>query len=593
MRQIRLGLVFCLLGAACDEAPPPPVTMRRDAGPCELRVESCDGVDNDCNGAIDDTGIPEFCDGVDDDCDDRIDEGACAELGVPGGTGWILAPTSSGVIVADDGSLTLEPPRVDIVQPALWIANTDEGSVSRLDPMTGRETARYASVDVTSGLPEGRENLPSRTAIDQRLDAYVANRAFGRQASVTKIAGSLERCVDRDLDGIVETSSDLDGNGTISLEPALGEYLGPSDECLLWTVAVGSADGIARALAVGLAGPDGEAGDVWVGLFNEQTVLVLSHETGAQIASVPIGLNPYGAVAGADGRIWLTSGPARSGALVSVDPSTFAVERIPLPAGVGTYGISLDGLGRVILAAQSNGRTPWHGVAAYDPGSDRWSQSPDLHVSTSMPNPLRGISASADAVWLAGRTPSEESALYELSVADLSLVHAHTIRGADEIVGVGVAFDGRIWGIAKGSDAAYRLDRTTGVIDSFDVGHAPYTYSDFTGFGLNGLLGATGLHRVVVEGCDGAVWTGLRVDADIPENTAVQLSVRSAETVPGLAAAPWVGVFHPPSPSLAVSPGPIPAGRLLEISLRLTSTALGVVPRVRAITAMARCDSVG
>jgi hypothetical protein len=35
--------------------------------------------------------------------------------------------------------------------------------------------------------------------------------------------------------------SDSDGNGTISLEPALGKYLGPSDERLLWTVNVGGA----------------------------------------------------------------------------------------------------------------------------------------------------------------------------------------------------------------------------------------------------------------------------------------------------------------------------------------------------------------
>jgi hypothetical protein len=388
---------------------------------------------------------------------------------------------------------------------------------------------------------------------------------------------------------MLETSEDLDEDGTISSDPALGELLGPEDECVLWTVAVGASDAIARALTIGLTGAEGEPGTVWVGLYNEQVALALSPENGAQIASVPLGLSPYGAVAGPDGRIWMTSGPGGADFIVAIDPDTYAVERVPLPDNVVTYGIAVDGLGRILVAGEWARR--WRGVAAYDPVTDRWAQSGTLPAS---PNryAVRGIAASARSIWVAGRSVTEDGVLFELDVRDLSLIEAHALRGAVDLVGVGVSFDGAVWGIAKGSDRAYRLDRATETVTSFPVGETPYTYSDFTGFGLNGILGASGEHRVVLEGCRNTVWTGLALDADIPEDTRVRLRVRTADTRDALESAAWVGAFEPPTPSLALPPGPVPASRYLEVSLELSSTTPGVVPRIFGLTASGRCDGV-
>jgi len=81
------------------------------------------------------------------------------------------------------------------------------------------------------------------------------------------------------------------------------------------------------------------------------------------------------------------------------------------------------------------------------------------------------------------------------------------------------------------------------------------------------------------------VWTGLSLDADIPDDTTVGLRVRSAETREALDAQVWRGPFEPPSPSLGLPPGPVPAGRFLEISLRLSQTTPGPLPRLSSATA--------
>ncbi len=64
-----------------------PVDGGRDGGPdvgrdagfdaCMPEAETCNGIDDDCDGIIDNgfSGTPETCDGVDEDCDGTVDEG--------------------------------------------------------------------------------------------------------------------------------------------------------------------------------------------------------------------------------------------------------------------------------------------------------------------------------------------------------------------------------------------------------------------------------------------------------------------------------------------------------------------------------------
>ena len=178
------------------------------------------------------------------------------------GESWEAITTeSSGVESGPNGELQLGQTRTE--SSFGWIANTEFATITKLDLNTGGQIAEYDSalLDGTNGarppgemcindpMRPGQGNCPSRTAVDLRGAVYVANRAFDHQATVTKIAGREEDCVDRDGDGVIRTSRDLNSNGQIDSDN--GEFLGQEDECLLWTVDVGGpSGGVARAVAV-------------------------------------------------------------------------------------------------------------------------------------------------------------------------------------------------------------------------------------------------------------------------------------------------------------------------------------------------------
>lgn len=576
-------------------------------------VGACDGDCNDADPRVSPHAV-ETCNDRDDDCDGQIDEGVrsacndcrpgCRRQPVPErGATWDLS-SAEGLARDPSGALVLSSSRAE--SHDAWIANYRFGTVTRIDTRTGRQLGEYDSVllDGTNGAaPPGQEceveraggNCPSRTAVDRRGNVYVANRAFFGQATVTKIAALREDCVDRDGDGAIATSSDRDGDGIIE-RSVPGEFLGQRDECLLWTVDVGRRNAVARAIAVDARG------HVWVGLYEAREALELDPESGRVLGTVHLGsLQPYGAAASHDGRVWMTG--VANGALVAIDTVTRRVVETAMVGSPdrcsGSYGIAVGPDGIVWLAGFL---CPW--IYAYDPRT-RATRAFDLPRS----GVTRGIAVDADGVvYVASSheylrftprgTIDASPPLARVTIVDPRARPARVeILGTREAplpgagsTGVGLA-DGHLWLVNQDSSTVTRIHLATREVREFSTGTAPYTYSDFTGYALRTFVSPNGTLRTVLAGCTVGPTAWERVDwsADVPPGTSVSLRIRTASTPEGLRDARWVGPFRSRPTDLALPPGPVESERFAELELSLDSGGTDRSPRVEELVVQYHC----
>ena len=153
------------LGNACDDGDECTADTCSEANGCTHTPTDRDG-DSDgvtsCGGDCDDTngsvfpGADELCDGVDNNCDGAIDEGVISECGDcrPGcqvldvprevGGAWAQSNTEfNGVDVGGDGSLRLTSTRMD--RRFASIANGGDATLTKIDLTTGAQVAEFDS----------------------------------------------------------------------------------------------------------------------------------------------------------------------------------------------------------------------------------------------------------------------------------------------------------------------------------------------------------------------------------------------------------------------------------------------------------------
>ncbi|MSP59621.1 MAG: hypothetical protein EXR72_04625 [Myxococcales bacterium] len=458
---------------------------------------------------------------------------------------------SSGVKNDQNGGLIIDPGNFGSTnQPIIWVANSQEGTVSKIETRNMKEVGRYRTGP--GGSPD-----PSRTTVGLSGDVVVANR-FGHSA--TKIAADSGRCMDKNGDGKIDTST---GSGDVK---PWGQ-----DECVLWNTPFPNGS-IARAAAydaeVGMDGDDSST--VWIGLYALQQMRQLDSKTGKELATVDVSpIHPYGAAIDKDGNVWVWGG-----GVVKIDKQ-HKVTKIPNPPCA--YGIACDPQGRVWVSGQGC-------VARWTPAQNKWD-------SINIGGFNRGLAVDAKgSVWVA----DTNFGVHQIDTNTLQS-KKNIGLGSSNFVGMAIDFDGMVWTVSQGSSKATKIDPANYQTTPISVGNGPYTYSDMTGFQLRNAAAPFGKYRHVFQGCaKDAKFLSLSWKAMLPPGTTVVVKGRVGANAAALAAAPWV--------LLATSPpdvGPVNLeqvfgnkmniGALFETEVTLKSLSPDSTPILQSLTLVMSC----
>jgi len=590
--DLRVTVAHCgRCGNACVTANGTPGCS---AGACT--VASCMAPFRDCdsnpsNGCEND--IRNTCGGCDLECRDRTVGVGGAPFDGAGQRGTASSP-ATGLIVSGMSTTT----NLDF----LWVVNTGESTIGKWDAAGQREVARYR-VGLSSGECRGLCcynngcNMPSRVVVDGNGDAYVASRGFATQGSVTKLAAERVNCIDRNGNGMIDTSS-----GPTDVRP-YGQ-----DECVLWTTNVGPSNAVLRSIATDRGDTANPFGYIWVGGYNTRAAYRLNPRTGATLGTYPLSVNPYAMVVTRDGRLWV--GTLENGALQSVDTIGLTVGPVvPYPLArrisscAGAYGMTSDGRGRVWLAGWS-----CRDAIAYDPALNSWTRVDTTGYVTGTGTSGRGITIGADGrVWMTYATPGDSLSGGLLYWDSNAFVAGGTIPGSaitrvpmpgnfNGPSAVGVDRVGNVWlahYLAPSALIRYSPETNSSVV-LFGANQV-YSYSDFTG-SVRRVSIAQGTYEETIDlGCDAPLLTTFTWNSTTPAGTTISFAARSASTTGALGAATPVTLALAPrdtSPTNAaaafVAAGVAPA-RHFRLTISMQAAESGGTPVLQSFNLGWRC----
>ncbi len=404
--------------------------------------------------------------------------------------------------------------------PFIWVPN-NEGTISKVDTETGNELGRYRIAPFSNCSP-------SRTTVDLKGNCWVGNRQAGTVVKVGLYEAG--QWIDRNGDGIIQTSLDTNGDGNITG----GEILPwGQDECVLYEVVL--IPGLEGTFAPGQypgpydtnywgTAPRGFAIDahnnLWAGTYSSQKYYYIDGESGAILKAVDVSPwrhSAYGTVIDKNGVLW-SSGHDKNH-ILKLDPSTDPPTISTINIGHFVYGVGVDYLDRLFISGWTESRVSRVNILT---GIKEWTQYKSETYGA------RGVALTNDNdLWIAN------SAYGTVLRYDNDGNFKASIAAGSVPTGVAVDTAGKVWVCNNGDEFIKRIDPNTNTIDLSkalvgSAGH--YSYSDMTGIVSRSVTTKIGNWTVVYDsGATDTPWGAISWTSDEPAGTSVIVKVRCSK----------------------------------------------------------------
>jgi len=332
----------------------------------------------------------------------------------------------------------------------IWIANSNQGTISKIDTQTLVEKGRYIVRPDSNGSP-------SRTSVNLSGDVVVANRSGG----MAKVYARLDSCVESNGMPGIQTSTD----GT-----ALPWGV---EECVAWYTPMDYASQRPAAWTQGTfnKGTCGwENQKVWSsGVINGQQgvdIVRLNGETGVVEDKINIptinhgGYGIYGAAVDKDGNMW--GSQLGVGQLLFVDGQTLQYKTWPMVAD--GYGMTVGSSGYVWTCNNNASR--------FDPMTEQW-------LTMSVGGSGGCMEDDKGTLYMSG----SGGKVVAIDVETLQIKATYPLP--QYVHGISIDYYGYVWGVSLGAQA-YRIDvNNPGAFQTFNNLVGAYSYSDMTGVALS------------------------------------------------------------------------------------------------------------
>ena len=411
------------------------------------------------------------------------------------------------------------------VLPYIWIPNQNS-TVSKVNIHNGNEIARYKTV------PDGVDGGPSRGTVDIEGNCWLANRLAG---SVIKI-GLFEtnKCVDRNFDGVISTSTDLDGDGDITGSEILpfGE-----DECVLYEVIlIPAKEGTYTPSTYtggytndwGIPGPRSLAIDsnnnLWAGCYGSQKFYVIDGHTGIIEESFDVDSHPYGALIDSNGLLWssnyldINTSAVSHVLIIDTTSKPYNISKVELQQQ--TYGLGLDYDGFLYVNGYLTKKLSKINTI---------NKTVEWTYSKNELNQGRGVAVTPDNnVWAVS---SANGKVYRYD-SNGNLLTSNGISVGNDPNGVAVDSEGKVWVCNRGDEYIKRIDPSTNAIDlskQIIGSNGHYSYGDMTGIVSGSITTKKGVWSVVYDSeSKDTFWKKVKWTAKLTENSNILVKVRSS-----------------------------------------------------------------